>query len=256
MKTIDIHCHLQHEHFDKDREKIIREAKDKMHFLIVSGAKQNWNISALELHKKHSNFIYATLGLHPCDAIRTSEKEFENVLEFIVRNKKDIVGIGEIGLDYHWIKEKRSQQKEKEKFKRLLELSKDLRLPVVIHSWDAEAHAVKMLNDEDIKKAVMHCFSGKREDLVRALQSGYYISFSTQILFSKRHKKLAKNTPLNKILIETDAPWLDPNHGRRNMPWNTLIVAEKIATLKKMQTEEVLNQVVGNARDVFGIECR
>lgn len=252
QKTIDIHCHLQHEKFALNREDVIAEAKRKMQFLIVSGANPEWNRAAISLAEKHKGFIYATVGLQPVDAIKHSEKEFRNELAFIKENRSKIVGIGEIGLDYHWVKGENERVLQKERFEALLSLAEELKLPVVIHSWDAEAEAVEVLSHHMLKGVVMHCFSGSKDVMEKALADGYYISFSTAIAFSKSAKKLARDCPLERILVETDAPYLDPEK-KINMPWNTGIVVEKIADAKKLPSEMVMAQVIKNAKWVFGI---
>ncbi len=251
-KVIDVHCHLQHEKFSQNRDDVIAQAKEKMEFLIIAGANPQWNRGAISLSQKHKGFIYAVIGLQPVDAIKHSEKEFFEELEFIRKNAKKIVGIGEIGLDYHWIKDEKEREIQRQRFEKLLSLAEELQLPVVIHSWDAEAEAVRILSKHKLKGVVMHCFSGSKEVMEKALALGYYISFSTAIAFSKTAKKLARDCSLERILVETDAPYLDPAKGI-NMPWNTAIVIKKIAEAKKLSEEEVLAKVVENAKRVFGI---
>ncbi|VVB60551.1 Tat-linked quality control protein TatD [uncultured archaeon] len=253
MKVIDVHCHLQHEKFTPNRDEVIAEAKKKMEFLIVAGANPQWNRGAISLSEKHKGFIYAVVGLQPVDAIKHSEKEFAEELEFIRKNAKKIVGVGEIGLDYHWVKDEKEREIQRQRFEKLLSLAEELKLPVVIHSWDAEAEAVEILSRYELKSVVMHCFSGSKEVMEKALAQGYYISFSTTIAFSKTAKKLARDCPLERILVETDAPYLDPAKGI-NMPWNTAIVIKKIADAKKSAEYEVLSKVVENAKKVFGIK--
>ncbi|MBU4246448.1 MAG: TatD family hydrolase [Nanoarchaeota archaeon] len=252
MKYIDIHCHLQHEKFTPNRDEVIREAKEKMEFLIVAGANPQWNRGAITLSEKHNGFIYAVIGLQPVDCVKHSENEFADELEFIRKSAKKIVGIGEIGLDYHWIKDDKERVLQRERFEKLLKLAEELNLPVVIHSWDAESDAVEILSKHNLKAVVMHCFSGSREVMERALARGYYISFSTAIAFSKSAKKLARDCPLERMVVETDAPYLDPEH-KINMPWNTEIVIKKISEAKKLPEERILEQIIKNAKMVFGI---
>lgn len=252
MKYIDVHCHLQHEKFTPNRDEVIAEAKKKMEFLIVAGANPEWNRGAITLSDKHKGFIYAVIGLQPVDCVKHSEKEFLEELTFIRKNAKKIVGIGEIGLDYHWIKDDKERKIQRERFEKLLELAQELKLPVVIHSWDAEADAVEILSKHKLSAVMMHCFSGDKVVMEKALSLGYYISFSTAIAFSKSAKKLARDCPLERMVVETDAPYLDPAKGI-NMPWNTEIVIRKIAEAKKISENDVLSKVVENAKMVFGI---
>lgn len=250
MNLVDCHCHLQHPKFDEDREKVIAEAKKKMAFVVVGGANPVWNRSGLELCKKHKGFLFPTLGLHPVEALKLKAKQLDEEFDLIKENKKDIVAIGEVGLDYHWVKEKDRQEKQKEIFRQFIDLSKETKLPVLIHSWDAELDCLKIMEDEGVKGAIMHCFAGKKDAQAEAFRLGYYISISTAIVFSKQAKKLARDTPLDKILLETDAPYLDPNR-KRNVPWNTEMAAKRAAQAKKMETEEIIDAVLKNACSAF-----
>lgn len=252
MKTLDIHAHLQHDKFKGILDDVIKQAKERMYFIIVSGANIEWNREALRLAASHSKFIYATLGLHPCDAIEMNEKRFAEELEFIKKNRRNIVGVGEVGLDYHWVHEKDKQLLQIERFRQFIGLAKEINKPLIIHSWDADLEAIKILREGDASNVIMHCFSGKGEVMKEALNAGFYISFSTQILFSKTLRKNARDCPIEKMFIETDAPYLDPNRGT-NMPWNTLLAAEKIAEIKKTEAKEVVKSSLANSRKIFGI---
>lgn len=250
-KLTDTHCHIQHEKFKDDLGETISKTEQKMAFTVVSGANKEWNRKAIDISKNSKN-IYATIGLHPIDAEKMSEKEFNEELDFIEKNANNIVAIGEIGLDFHWEKDEKLRVLQKERFVQFLNLSKKINLPVVIHSWDAEKEVLDILEKEKMKKVVMHCFSGNLELMEKALELGYYISISTIILRSKSTRKLARDCPLDKMLLETDAPylWLD---GERNVPWNTEYAAEKIAKIRKITKDEVLDATLNNAKKIFGI---
>ncbi|NOQ56115.1 MAG: YchF/TatD family DNA exonuclease [Nanohaloarchaea archaeon] len=252
IKTMDTHCHLQHKWFDDDRDEVIARAKKEMYFIIESGANAPWSRGAIKLSQKHKGFIYATAGLHPIDAQKMSKVDFEKELDWIRENKDKIVGVGEVGLDYHWEKDEKMQALQRERFSQFISLANEINKPLVIHSWDGEADAVDILSREVKVPVVMHCFSGKVDVLLRAIELGYYISFSTQILASKNHRRLVKNTPLEVMLLETDAPYLGPNR-EKNMPWNTLLAAEKIAGIKDVSVDEVVKVALGNAKNIFGI---
>ncbi len=251
-KTIDSHCHIQHGRFDEDRDKIISMAKEKMHFMIESGANPEWNRGAIEISEKHRGFVYPTLGLHPMDAQKMDDKRFDEEIEYIRNNKDKIVGVGEVGMDHHWEKDPELQELQKVRFKRFIKLANEIDKPLVIHSWDAEQDAVDILAEYAKVPVVMHSFSGKPPVLQDALDNGFYISFTTMILSSRNHKKLAKKTPLDRIFLETDSPYLGPER-KRNVPWNTLLSAEKIATVKDVDRNEVLENAIKNARRIFRI---
>ncbi|NOR85709.1 YchF/TatD family DNA exonuclease [archaeon] len=252
LKNItDTHCHLQHERFSEDLDSVLINIEEKMAFVIVSGANILWNREAIKISSKSKN-IYSTIGLHPIDAAKLSKKEFDNELKYIEDNSDLIVGIGEIGLDWHWEKDETMREIQKERFILFLKLAKKLDIPVVIHSWDAESEVLNILESEKMKKVVMHCFSGDLSELSRALNLGFYISVSTVILRSKGTRKIARDCPLDKMLLETDAPYLWLN-GKRNVPWNTEVAAEKIAQIRKITTAQVLEATLKNAKRVFGI---
>ncbi|MBW6461666.1 MAG: TatD family hydrolase [DPANN group archaeon] len=252
IKTMDTHCHLQHNWFDEDRDAVIALAKKKMYFIIESGANAVWSRGAISLSEEHKGFIYATAGLHPIDAQKLSKVDFEAELDWIRQNKDKIIGVGEVGLDYHWEKDETMQALQRERFSQFIALANEINKPIVIHSWEGEADAVDILSREAKVTVVMHCFSGSVDVLLKALELGYYISFSTQILASKNHRRLAKNTPLEMMLLETDAPYLGPNR-EKNMPWNTLLAAKKIAVIKDVTVEEVVKVTLSNAKKVFWI---
>ena len=250
QRPVDTHAHIQHEKF-KDREQIIKDTVEKTEFTIVSGANKEWNREAIKIAEENKT-IYATVGLHPMDAQKVTEKELNDELIFIEENKDKIVGIGEVGLDYHWEKDESKRDIQKERFIKFIELANKLNKPLVIHSWDAEADAVEILKEHAKVQVIMHCFSGKRDILEKCIEHGYFISISTMVLMSKNTKKIAKNTQLDRILLETDARYLDPDHDI-NYPWKTSLSAKKIAEIKDITTEEVIEQTTKNARDVFGI---
>ncbi len=250
LKPVDTHAHIQHERY-KNREQVIQDTIKKTEFTIISGANREWNREAIKIASKHSN-LYATIGLHPLDAQKLSADEFKKELKYIEDNKDNIVGVGEVGLDHHWEKDEDMRTLQKERFIMFIELANKLNKPLVIHSWDAEPDAIEILKKHAKTSVIMHCFSGKRETLEKCLDLGYYISISTMILMSKNTKKIAKNTPIEKMLLETDAPYLDPDHDI-NYPWKTELSAKKIADIKDITTEEVIRQTTKNAREVFEI---
>ena len=244
---IDIHCHLCFPEFDKDREEVISKAKREMSAVIVSSARFEEGKKVLNLIERHKGFLFATLGFHP-----TEGDNYKGVIKLIKENKDKIVGIGEVGLDYHWERDLKKREKQKEIFRKFINLAGELNLPLVIHSWDAEEDCFEMIKNKNVQ-AVFHCFSGSLELAKKILERGFYISVSTQVCMSKHHKKLVKIIPLDKILLETDAPFLSPIRGERNYPWNIKISAKKIADIKKIGEEEILEKAKDNARKIFNL---
>lgn len=252
MSMIDIHAHLCLDDFDDDRDKIVERCrKEGLSAVIVSSARLDEGICALELCKKNEGFLYPTLGYHPTDG----EGEWKNVIDLIRKNKDKIVGIGEVGLDYHWEKDGSERKKQKEVFSEFIELSKELDLPLVLHTWDAERECFDMVRDAGCKKVLFHCYTGKNSLAKEITDAGYYVSVSTAMLFSKHVKKVARDVPFDQFTLETDAPFLSPNkeHDKRNYPWNIMITAKKMAGIRDTEESRILSQAEKNARDFFNI---
>ncbi|MBN2042180.1 MAG: TatD family hydrolase [Candidatus Aenigmarchaeota archaeon] len=248
---IDVHAHLCFPDFDKDMEEVIARCKEELAGVIVSSARCDEGLKALETCSEHPDFLFPTLGFHP-----TEGTEYEKVIELIKNNPGKVVGVGEVGLDYHWEKDPRKREAQKEIFLKFIKLAQNLRKPLVIHSWDAERDCYEMVKDSGLV-CVFHCFSGDNvlaEEIVK--NRDFYISISTQVLFSKNTRKIAKNVPFDQFLLETDAPFLSPNKDtdRRNYPWNIKLSARKIAELKSIKFEEVMEKAKENAVKVFDLK--
>jgi len=249
---IDIHCHLTFKDFDKDREEVIEDAKKTLKAVIISGIKPEDSKKALVLAEKHPGFIYVTLGLHPIHVSELTDKQIEEYMEFIRLNKHKIVGIGEVGLDYYWVKKPEEIQRMKKVFIGFLDLAKELDLPLVLHFRQALEEGFRFITQYNIKKAVFHCFSGKKSLAQEIVGQDYYISIAPNIFRSKDVKKVAKTTPLEKILTETDSPFLAVKGGR-NLPQNVKLVVEKIAETRKISPFEVEKAVIKNVSELFRI---
>ena len=260
VKIIDIHCHLTFKEYDADRKQVIEAAKGKLSGVVVSGVEPRDGEKALELAALHEGFIFPTLGLHPIHVEGKTDQEIGAYQEFISENKRRIVGIGEIGLDYHWVRDPLRIKRAREIFVEFLGLSKELDLPVVLHlrstGGEAIEEGLKIISDEDIRKAVFHCFTGKPQLAALICEEGYYLSLPTSILRSKSMKKVAKNIPLSFLLTETDAPYLSPDEEKRNVPQKVQVVYEEIARQKKSDMETVEEEIERNFERLFGVELR
>ena len=261
---IDIHAHLCIPDFDPDRQRVVEECEKEMEAVMVGSARYDEGICALELAGKHQQ-LFATLGYHPTEG----GSEPGAIMELIRKNRDNVVGIGEVGLDYHWEKDPEKREEQRMVFSRFIELAEELRKPLVIHSWDAEPECFSMLHGFR-QHVIFHCFSGSLELAEQILKRGFFISLSTHVLFSKNHRKLARLVPLDQITLETDAPFLSPykylkDKGaehlikpgfdpKRNYPWNVKLSAEKIAEIKKADVAEVLSKTAENAKRVFGLK--
>lgn len=260
VEIIDIHCHLTFKEYDADRTQVIEDAKQVLNGVVVSGVEPEDARKALELAAQHEDFIFVTLGLHPIYVEQRTDQEIEHYAEFISEHKRRIVGIGEVGLDYHWVKDQRKQERARELFVEFLGLAKEFELPVVLHLRGTGSEAIeeglKIVLDEDVKNAVFHCFTGKPQVAERICKEGYFISLPTSILRSKSMKKVAKRIPISFLLTETDAPFLSPGEDERNVPQNVKSVYEEIARQKKSEVGTVEEAIERNFERVFGVSLR
>ena len=258
---IDCHCHL--EYMD---ETVIDEASKKMNAIVTSVAHPKDAERMLEVAKKHKNFIYLALGLHPSEVVKFTDDRIEEYCNLIRQNKKlfdaegvgpRIVAIGEVGLDSHWIKDEAEHQRSKEVFLKLINLANELYIPLVIHTRDGKEKKVMDETLNLLKNAqvpvMMHCFSSK-EHIEECEKRGYFMSMNTILCKSKSYSKIARDCPIDLMVLETDAPWMDPESSELiNRPWNIEKSAEKIAELKHMTKEEILKITTENAKRFFGI---
>lgn len=247
---IDVHCHLEQRDYDNDRENVIERCKKELKAIITSCAHPDDFEKTIEMVKKNKNFIFASVGIHPEYIGEFDDKKIEEFIEKIRDNKQFFVAIGEIGLDYNWVKEKDLQERQKDMFRSFIILAKELNLPLVVHSRDAMEDTIRILESENAKKVHMHLF-GERNFLDRIIQNGWMISIGPIITKSKKHKKIARDTPLDRIMLETDAPWF--GFGKRNEPISIKYVAEKIAEIKKISFDEVWRTCGDNAIKFFNL---
>ncbi len=252
---IDTHCHLDFDDYKGDLDEVIaRAASRNVGYMINVGSSVAGSRRSVEFARKYDS-IYASVGLHPHDAKDANEAAFIE-LEKLAGEKK-IVAIGEIGLDY--FKNLSPQDMQQKTFKRLLGLSKKLNLPVILHNRDAARDMLAILKEEltPPMRGVMHCFSGDGAFLNEVLALGLYISFTANITFKNAGalREVVKEAPTERVLLETDAPFLAPQsmRGARNEPANVVIVAEEIAKLKGLSVEDVERITTLNAERLFGI---
>jgi TatD DNase family protein len=250
---IDTHCHLTYKGLKEICETVIEDAKKEMDAIITCGLPEDAN-EALSLAEKHPGFIHVSLGIHPTDVIALSDEEIESYASFIERNKRRIIAVGEIGLDYHWITDEKEREKTKLAFLRFLELAKELKKPIILHSRKAEEDVLKLIIENDVKLATFHSYTGNITLAKRIIEEGFFISINTNIPNSKNVKKVAAKMPIEQILTETDAPFLSPYPGKVNVPQNVKLVVEHIAKLRGMEAEDVDEAIKENCEAFFGVK--
>jgi TatD DNase family protein len=245
---IDVHAHLCFPNFENDVDEIVERCRKEIDAVVVSSARYDEGLKVLELCKRNSGFLFPTLGYHP-----TEGTDHEGVMRLIRENREVVSGVGEVGLDYHWESDPGKMKGQEGIFREFIELARELGKPLVIHSWDAERECFDLVKDSGLT-CIFHCFSGGRE-LAREIPQvpDFYVSVSTQVLFNKGVRKVAKAVPLEGLLLETDAPFLSPVKGERNFPWNIIRSADKIADLRGLDSSEVLNAARENAVRAFGL---
>lgn len=246
---IDVHAHLDFEQFDNDRDEIIEKAKSEKIFIITSTVGPKSIEKTLKILENHEN-VFASFGFA---ADESDSEKIDETIKLIREYKDKIVAIGEVGLDYYWVKENEKRELEKKNFQKFISLAKELSLPLVIHSRDAEKDVIEILKKENIR-AMMHCFSGSVELAKEVIKIGCIISIPTSIAYSKNKKILAEKIPIEKIVLETDAPFLSPIPKTRNVPTNIKISAKKLAEIKKISFEKVCAITTKNAVEFFNLK--
>lgn len=251
----DTHAHLNATQFNEDVEQVIERARaEGVSHIVVVGFDRPTIQRAMELAEQYS-FIYAAVGWHPVDAIHMTDEDLI-MIECLAAHPK-VVALGEMGLDYYW--DQSPKEVQKEVFRKQIRLAKKVKLPIVIHNRDATADIVHILQEEHAEEVggVMHCFSGSIEVARQCIDMNFYISFGGPVTFknAKKPKEVAKEIPLDRLLIETDCPYLTPHpfRGKRNEPSYVKYVAEAIAELKGISFEEVAQKTSDNAKRLFGI---
>jgi TatD DNase family protein len=251
----DTHVHLNADQYEEDLQEVIDRAQNEnVTNMVVVGFDRKTIKKAMALAEEYE-FIYAAVGWHPVDAIDMTDDDLEWIEELAAHEK--VVAIGEMGLDYHWDKSPKDVQKEV--FRKQIQLAKKVKLPIIIHNRDATADVVDILREEDAKEVggIMHCFTGSLEVAKECMEMNFYISFGGPVTFknAKKPKEVVKEIPLDKLLIETDCPYLTPHpyRGKRNEPSYVRFVAEQIAELREMAVEELAEKTTANAKKLFGI---
>lgn len=264
MELFDSHAHYDDEKFNEDREEILKEIYNSgVTKLISAGYSLESSKQALEIAKNHC-FIYTTCGISPNDIPETEEElnrqlaELEEILkENLSTSNNKIVAIGEIGLDYYWNTENKELQKQA--FIKQIQLANKYNLPIVIHTRDAIMDTLDILKNiqPTVKPGMFHCCPLNVELVKEALKLGFYISFCGPVTFknSKNAKQVVEIVPLDKMLIETDSPYLspEPNRGKRNDSRNVKYIAEKVAEFKGLPVEQIAMQTYKNAEKIFNI---
>lgn len=254
-KIFDSHSHYDDEAFDDDRENVLKELHDNGVINIMNCASSYESIDKVCNIVNNHEFIYGALGIHPENADEYNDAVLKEIKEKIINNKK-IVAVGEIGLDYYW-DENPERETQKEVFRKHMQLAEELNLPVIIHSREAHADTLEIMKEYPKVNGVVHCFSGSVEIAKECIKLGYYIGITGVVTFKNAKKvvEVVKEVPIDKLLVETDCPYMapEPNRGKRNQSDYIQYVIEKIAEIKQMDPLEINRKVNENTYKLFEI---
>ena len=248
---IDTHAHINM--LKNPDEGIIEARKAGVGEIIIPSASEDDFTNILEICHKYDK-VYALLGVHPEDCEKFNDETARKIIS--LANDKKVVGIGEIGLDYHYTKENKDIQKHC--FINQIEIAKMLNLPIVVHDRDAHFDTLEILKSEKVEKVLLHCFSGSSEFMLECTKLGYKIALGGVVTFknAKTIKEVAYNVDLSDLMLETDCPYLAPHpfRGEENSPKYIGFVAKEIAKIKNIPYDSVVFQTTKNAREFFNLE--
>ena len=253
---IDTHFHIYFEEYDEDRDEVINRAKQVLDYIIDSGTNPISNKYVVELSKKYSNFLYPTYGYYPVSSEKRTNDEINSAYDYLINHLDDYVAIGEVGMDYFFVRDKSLREKQKKVFTGFVEIANEYEKPLLIHGRNCDKKVLNIVNDyENIPYVIFHCFSGSLKTAKRIMEhDNYFMSFSTMVCYSKHHQDLIKDIPVENIVVETDSPFLALTKEERNEPAFVLRGAKKISEIKNISYDYVDEVTTYNAKKVFGLK--
>ena len=252
-KIIDTHTHIYDKQFENDFDDVMKRIEDELEGIVSIGFDLESSLKSIELANRYS-FVNAVIGVHPVDIKKYNDK-VEKELERLALTEKKVVAIGEIGLDYHWMEDPKDVQIAG--FRKQMELAERVKKPVVIHTREALQDTLDVLKDYKNVGGILHCYPGSLE-AAKPFLDRYYLGIGGTLTFknNKKTKELVKELPLEKIVLETDCPYLTPVpfRGKRNEPVYTKYVAEEVARIKEISVEQVIKVTTENAKKIYGMQ--
>jgi len=251
---IDAHCHLEQDAYKNDLDQVIELCKKEGLKALVSVCAHPKDFDrSLQIVEKYKNYVFLCASIHPEFIKEITAKQVDEYFERLRENKKKLVAIGETGLDFWWVKEDDWRKKQKELFIQHIELSKELKLPLVVHTRNAWEDSLKILEQEDIEEVMLHMWGSKdKGHLKRIVENNYFVSVGPVIARSKERKKMVRDLPLENLMLETDSPWFGQN-GEIGLPTNVKIPCEKIAEVKKVDASYVSDTTDKNIIKLFSL---
>lgn len=273
-RLLDVHSHIQFPVYDADRTDVIKRAKENGVGTIAVGTQKDTSAQAISLAKENPDLVYASVGLHPIhtersyhdkqelgeggdkDGFTSRGEDFNYVLYKKLALSTEVVAIGECGLDYYRLGDE-TKTRQKDVFLKQIELSREVKKPLMIHCRHAFADLIDILKSQagSLIPGVIHFFTGSKEDAAKLMDIGFSFSFGGVITFALEYEDMVRFVPIKNILLETDAPYVAPvpYRGKRNEPVYVMQTAKKIAELKSLSYEEVAAQTTSNAVKLFGL---
>lgn len=256
MDLFDTHAHLDDEQFEADREQVISDIRSSgVKNIMEIGSDLSSSEKAIEIAEKH-DFIYCSVGIHPEFAENADAASFDKVKRLALSSDK-VKAIGEIGIDYHY-DNCASREKQISCFSNQIDIAKELNLPIIVHDRDSKGDALKVMQVKHVTNGVVHCFSGSAETAKILVNMGLMISFTGVITFknARRAIEALKVIPLDRLMIETDSPYMspEPHRGKRNDSRYVKYVAQKMAEVKGIGFEELCNITYENGKKFFNID--
>lgn len=248
MQLFDSHTHIDMKQFQNDRDFVIQRAKKAgVVGMVTSSIGPSSFQRTLEIVEKHNNYIYHSAG---SSVSQLTKNDANRIIELTRQYSDDIVAIGEVGLDYHWIRDQQGQQSQEPLLMEFIHLAQELELPMVIHSRKAEQRATEILEAHFYGDVLMHCFDGPREVAKRVARNGWYITLPANFTRSKNRIEAAKILPLEQILLETDGPYLSPTPDR-NEPANVSFGCESLSNVLLLPVEFIATTTTSNAKRFY-----
>lgn len=265
MKIFDSHCHPQFSQYEKDREEMLKRAKDAGVFMICVGTDYETSKQGIELAQRNEG-MWATVGLHPNDNL---DEHYDSLIYHKLLREYKVVAMGEIGLDYYRTTDPKDQDFQKRRFEEQLDLAIKTNIPLILHSRDAGKGSIGRVHSDMIEildsrfkipasgsRGVAHSFTGNIDEAKKYLDLGFCLGFNGIITFARQYDDVVRYVPLDKILLETDAPYLtpEPYRGKRNEPAYVVEIAKKLAELKNESVGKIIEQTTENVRQLFNIQ--
>ena len=249
----DTHAHYDDDRFDEDRDSLLDSMPESGVSLIINaGSSVNNSRRGLQIAERYP-FIYASIGVHPHDAKEMDDDSIAELRELLRAPKA--LAVGEIGLDYHYTLSEVEVQKQR--FREQLELAREAKMPVIIHEREAFADVMEIISDFKDLRGVFHCFSGDKHAAGRLLDMGWMLSFTGVVTFKRADvaREAASYVPLERLMLETDAPYLSPEpvRGKRNDSRNLLYIAQRLASERGISVQELADATMRNGRAFFGV---